>query len=75
MPELEKICESFEDPNRRIHDDFRLFLTSTPCSYFPIPILQNSIKVTNEPPKGIKSNIEGLLANISEEEFTVSKRP
>lgn len=34
-----------------------------PCDYFPITILQNGVKLTNEPPKGIKAN---LLKNYSE---------
>ena len=28
-----------------------------PANYFPITILQNSVKLTNEPPKGIKANM------------------
>lgn len=36
MTELEKICE---DLNENISKDFRLWLTSTPTSDFPISVL------------------------------------
>mmetsp|Transcript_10117 Transcript_10117/g.7583 ORF Transcript_10117/g.7583 Transcript_10117/m.7583 type:complete len:361 (+) Transcript_10117:1154-2236(+) len=39
------------------NQDFRLWLTSNSCTEFPISILQNSIKVTSEPPKGVKSSL------------------
>lgn len=36
-----------------------------PCSYFPISILQNSLKVTSEPPRGIKSNLKKLINGVT----------
>ena len=40
MPDLEKKLESFNDPeiNSNIAEDFRLFLTSKACNYFPVLI-------------------------------------
>ena len=57
------------DPNI-IHPNFRLLLTSMPCDYFPITILQNGVKLTNEPPKGIKSNLLKTYSLMSSEQFT-----
>lgn len=69
MPCLEKEVLDISENSGSIHPDFRLFLTSMPCTYFPIPVLQNGIKITNEPPKGIKSNIIGSLSSLTEEKI------
>ena len=67
MPALETIVLGLEEDAANIHEDFRLFLTSTPCDYFPISILQNSVKVTTEPPRGVKANLKRTYGQMDQE--------
>ena len=64
MPTLEKKLEEIKE-SEEINEEFRLFLTCMPCDYFPVSILQNSLKLTSEPPRGIKANLKQLMNSIS----------
>ena len=68
MPTLEKMIESLVEgmPN----PNFRLWLSSSPDPKFPISVLQRGIKMTTEPPKGLRSNLQTLYNTIGEEQFS-----
>ena len=73
LPKLQEILEAalLEDVN----PEYRLWLTSMPSDKFPVSILQNGVKITNEPPKGLKANLAGTFLNISDEYYEESTNP
>ena len=68
MPTLEKMIEALVEgvPN----PNFRLWLSSCPDPKFPISVLQRGIKMTTEPPKGLRSNLLTLYNTIGDDQFS-----
>ena len=68
MPRLEMIVMSFYEDYVG-SENFRLFLTSMPAEYFPVPVLQNGSKLTLEPPRGLKANLKKSFIELNDEFF------
>eukprot|EP00946_MAST-07B_sp_MAST-7B-sp1_P002765 g2765.t1 len=73
LPDLERICEGLSP--EFVHPEFRLWLTTLPCNEFPVPVLQASIKITKEPPKGIRASLLGSYLTFEAEWFESSDHP
>lgn len=69
LPALEKKLEFYSEGS---HDNYRVFISAEPAAtasahIIPQGILESSIKITNEPPTGIKANIHKALDNFTQE--------
>jgi len=71
MPKLERIVERLDDSS---HRDFRLWMTSMPAKTFPVSVLQNSVKMTLEPPSGLKQNLLGTYEALEWREIEDSPK-
>merc|ERR1719261_2066311 len=74
MPTLERTVEGFED-NKHINKQFRLWLTSMPAAYFPVPVLQNGVKLTTEPPNGIRANLKRSILPRTDADMEKCSQP
>ena len=70
LPTIEKLLD-----NEESHEDFRLWLTSIPSELFPVTILQNGIKITNEPPQGLRANTLKNFNTLSDRDFEDHPKP
>lgn len=72
---LEKLLERFSQGS---HRDYRVFMSAesapTPNEHvIPPGLLENSIKITNEPPTGMLANLHAALDNF--DQVRMQKRP
>ena len=72
LPRLEKKLEALAvgaDPN------FRVFLSALPQKCVPVAVLQSSIKLTNEPPSGLKANMLRAYGSFTEAIWESTMKP
>ena len=67
MPDLENMVANFAEAE--VHPDFRLYLTSAPSETFPVSVLQVSVKLTTEPPRGLRANLKRTYLPFDDEYF------
>jgi dynein heavy chain len=77
LPSLERKLEIAAEGG---HKNFRCFLSAEPppmpdMQTVPEGIMQSSIKVANEPPTDVKSNLRSALALFSQDTFDKSTKP
>lgn len=65
--ELEKKLDVFAQ--EQSNPQFRLFVTSDPSNSIPIGLLERCIKLTNEPPSGLKQNMMRAFTFFTKEEI------
>ena len=65
LVELEKRLDQFAQEGS--DEKFRLFLSSDPAKNIPIGILARCIKITNEPPAGLKANLKRAFCSFPKE--------
>jgi len=69
MPKLEKRIENIRDGTTSMNPSFRLWLSTNPDPKFPIMILQCGVKMTTEPPSGLRANLTRMINLVSVERF------
>ncbi|XP_068610643.1 dynein axonemal heavy chain 9 [Brachionichthys hirsutus] len=73
---LEKLLEQHAEGS---HENFRVFVSAEPSStpeghIIPQGILENSIKITNEPPTGMHANLHKSLDNFNQDTLEMCAR-
>ncbi|XP_069067570.1 dynein axonemal heavy chain 11 [Pleurodeles waltl] len=73
---LEKLIEQY---SRGSHIDYRVFISAEPAStpeehIIPQGILENSVKITNEPPTGMMANLHAALYNFDQDTLEMCGR-
>nr|XP_015207526.1 PREDICTED: dynein heavy chain 3, axonemal-like [Lepisosteus oculatus] len=71
LGELGELCEGLLSDPTRPQPSFRLWLTTYPCPALPPALLRDSVKITSQPPRGLRARMQRCYAAhpISDPEF------
>lgn len=72
---MTKLEQLYENIGHKCHKDFRLWMSLSPFKEFPVQLLQKSIKITYENPKGVKNIMNKSLNSIDWKYIEDSKQP
>ena len=67
LSKVEKMLDDFKQEGS--HQNFRMFLSSDPANSIPIGILERCIKLTSDPPSGLKANLKQAFCTFSKDEI------
>nr|XP_021499024.1 dynein heavy chain 9, axonemal [Meriones unguiculatus] len=76
---LSTLEKKLEELSEESHPDFRVFISAEPAPspeghIIPQGILENSIKITNEPPTGMHANLHKALDNFTQDTLEMCSR-
>ncbi|KNC55308.1 dynein heavy chain [Thecamonas trahens ATCC 50062] len=72
LPKLDRLVAQLGS-SMGVHPEFRLWLTSKPCEAFPAQLLRRGLKLTNEPPAGLRANLLRTFTNLTERQFVLDE--
>jgi dynein heavy chain len=67
LKHVEKMLDEFAVEGS--HSSFRVFMSSDPSKSIPNGILERCIKLTNDPPSGLKANLKQAFCAFSKEDY------
>jgi dynein heavy chain len=67
LPILEKKLDEYSINGT--HPQFRIMLSSDPSDGIPVSVLDRCIKITSDPPSGLKANLKQAFASFSKETY------
>ncbi|XP_061032339.1 dynein axonemal heavy chain 9 [Eubalaena glacialis] len=76
---LHTLEKKLEEHSEKSHPEFRVFISAEPAPsteghIIPQGILENSVKITNEPPTGMHANLHKALDNFTQDTLELCSR-
>ncbi|XP_068751206.1 dynein axonemal heavy chain 6-like [Montipora capricornis] len=62
---METLIKHLSSPEAEVQEEFQLFMSSMQTESFPMMVLRDSVKMTNESPKGLEANAERAFGELS----------